>query len=74
LAISPRGGRDFGRERQLAPVFDHLAAPYAGGYFVGSYQGLTATDDRFQALFVTANSNQPTNRTDVFYGEVLSAR
>jgi photosystem II stability/assembly factor-like uncharacterized protein len=72
LTISPRGGQHFGRERQIAPVFDHLQAPDASGFFLGDYQALTTFDDRFRALFVTANNNQPNNRTDVHYGQFRS--
>jgi hypothetical protein len=72
LTISPRGGRHFGHERQIAPVFDHLQAPNAGGFFLGDYEGLATFDDRFRALFVTTNTNQPNNRTDVYYGQFRS--
>jgi hypothetical protein len=68
LTVSPRGGRHFDRERQIAPVFDWLAAPRAGGFFLGDYEGLAAAGNSFQALFVTANSGQPDNRTDVYTG------
>jgi hypothetical protein len=70
LTVSPRGGRHFTRERQLAPVFDSLQAPSAGGYFLGDYQGLTTFDDAFRALFVTTHSGQPANRTDVYFAQV----
>jgi hypothetical protein len=72
LAVSPPGGRSFTRERRLAPTFDHLQAPLAGGYFLGDYQGLTASGDRFRALFVTTNTGQPGNRTDVWFTQVRS--
>ena len=72
LTIAPRGGTRFGHERQIAPVFDHLQAPNARGFFLGDYQGLTTFDDQFRALFVTANNNQPNNKTDVFYGQFRS--
>jgi hypothetical protein len=72
LTISPRGGRNFGHERQIAPVFDHLQAPNAGGFFLGDYQGLATFGDSFRALFVTTNNNMPNNRTDVFYGQFRS--
>jgi hypothetical protein len=74
LTISPRGGLQFGHERQIAPVFDHLQAPNARGFFLGDYEGLTTFDDQFRALFVTANSNQPDNRTDVYYGQFRSIK
>jgi hypothetical protein len=45
-----------------------LRAPNARGYFLGDYQGLTALDDTFRSVFVTANDNGSDNRTDVRYG------
>jgi hypothetical protein len=64
LAVSPPGGRRFGHERLLAPVFDFLQAVRASDPFLGDYEGLAAQGDGFRALFVTANSGQPDNRTD----------
>ena len=59
LTVSLRGGQKFDFERPIAPVFDHLQAPDAGGLFIGDYQGLAASD-------------QPGNRTDVQYGQFPS--
>jgi|SoiMethySBSTD1v2_1073268.scaffolds.fasta_scaffold06266_9 hypothetical protein len=72
LTVSPRGGRHFDTERQIAPVFDHNTAPDAGGLFLGDYQGLATFGDRFRALFVTTNNNTTNNRTDVHYGQFRS--
>jgi hypothetical protein len=72
LTVSSRGGQRFDRERRLAPTFDHLQAPIAGGYFLGDYQGLTTFGDRFRALFVTTHTGQPGNRTDVYFTQVPS--
>jgi len=72
LTVSPRGGRHFATERQIAPVFDHNFAPDAGGLFLGDYEGLATFDDRFRALFVTTNANRPNNRTDVYFGQFQS--
>jgi hypothetical protein len=72
LTVSPRGGRHFDRERSIAPVFDWLSAPQAGGYFLGDYEGLAAVRDSFQALFVRAHRNRPDNRTDVYTGQFPS--
>ena len=66
LTESPRGGTHFTTERRIAPVFDFLSAPDAGGAFLGDYQGLAAVGNDVRALFITANSNQPNNRTDAF--------
>jgi len=73
LTVSPRGGTRFGgHERPIAPVFDHLLAPVAGGFFLGDYQGLATVDDRFQALFVATNAGMPDNRTDTFSNRLRS--
>jgi hypothetical protein len=71
LTVSPPGGTRFGHERPLAPVFDHLLAPDAGGFFLGDYQSLTSAGDRFRALFV-ATTGQPANPTDTFYNQLRS--
>ena len=42
-------------------------APYALGYFVGDYTGLSHFGDRFDSLFVGANSGDLANRTDAFH-------
>jgi hypothetical protein len=67
LATSPRGGEHF-TERRIAAPFDLLSAPNAGGYFVGDYEGLSATGTAFRPLFVETNPGQPANPTDVFTG------
>ncbi len=72
LTVSPRGGRRFGHERPLAPVFDHLLAPFAGGFFLGDYQALVANGDRFRALFVTTDGATAANPSDVFYRQSRS--
>jgi hypothetical protein len=66
LTVSPRGGTRFGHERSIAPVFDFLAAPDAGGAFLGDYEGLAATGGDVRALFITTNSGQPDDRTDAY--------
>ncbi|HKT06223.1 MAG TPA: sialidase family protein [Rugosimonospora sp.] len=73
LATSAGGGQRFDRERPIAPVFDWLAAPRAGGFFLGDYEGLAAEGTGFRALFVTANSDQPDNRTDVYSGHFAAS-
>jgi hypothetical protein len=68
LATSPRGGGHF-TERQIAAPFDFLSAPFAGGFFVGDYEGLASSRAGFRALFAEANSGQPANPTDIFTGQ-----
>lgn len=66
------GGRTFGhRERVTRQSFDMRTAPRAGGFFVGDYEGLAATDGAFASLFVGTNSGDLANRTDAFVGRVF---
>jgi hypothetical protein len=46
--------------------FDMTAAPNAGGYFVGDYEGLTASGTTFHPFFVMAQPIATTGRTDAF--------
>jgi BNR repeat-like domain len=55
-----------GTEVHITGPFDMLTAPFAGGFFVGDYEGLTATSTTFHPFFVAANSGDTSNRTDVF--------
>jgi hypothetical protein len=41
------------------------AAPDAGGFFVGDYEGLSSFDNQFYNLWVQA-SNDAANRTDAY--------
>ena len=41
-------------------------APDANGFFVGDYEGLTATPRSFTSVFGAANTNDLNNRTDIF--------
>lgn len=63
---SADGGQTFGNEAHLAGPFDMLQAPYAGGFFVGDYQGLVPQGLAFQAFYVRGNTGNPANPTDVF--------
>jgi hypothetical protein len=72
---SADGGRTFSpRERLTRTSFDMRAAPDAGGFFTGDYQGLSAGGGRFDALYVGANSGVETNRTDTFSAAVSGRR
>jgi hypothetical protein len=71
LKTSPRGGASFATETHVAGSFDMFAAPQAGGFFVGDYEGLATAGTAFQPFFVQTNctdSNCTSNRTDVFTG------
>ena len=43
---------------------------FAGGFFVGDYEGLAAVGKGFLAFFVQANSGDLNNPTDVFAAKV----
>ena len=65
------GGRTFPDENRLTPAsFDMRTAPFAGGYFVGDYTGLSHFNDRFDSLWVSANTGNLVNRTDVFHRSI----
>jgi hypothetical protein len=54
------------RQRITQQSFDMRTAPFANGFFVGDYEGLTSAGGRFLPVFVAANSGNLANRTDVF--------
>jgi hypothetical protein len=60
-------GATFSPRRRLTDrSFDMRTAPDARGFFVGDYEGLTSAGGQFLPVFVTANSGNLANRTDVF--------
>jgi hypothetical protein len=60
------GGTTFGNEEHVAGPFDMKTAPFAGGFFVGDYEGLATISSTFIPLFVQANTGNTANRTDAF--------
>jgi len=60
------------RETRLAGNFDILNAPFAGGLFVGDYQGLAGYGSTFIALYARVNNGDTANRTDAFADRVES--
>jgi Neuraminidase (sialidase) len=66
IVRSHDGGATFGNEEHVAGPFDMETAPFARGFFVGDYEGLTTIGNTFVPVFVQANSGNTTNRTDVF--------
>ena len=68
ITHSHDGGATFPDENRLTPTsFDMRTAPYAGGYFVGDYTGLSHFNGRFDSLWVGANTGNLVNRTDAFH-------
>jgi len=75
---SSDGGATWSEERVTPASFDIRTAPFARGYFLGDYQGLTAYGDRFVAystltnpgfgdsLAVEDDALDASNRTDVY--------
>ncbi len=53
-------------ESHVAGPFDMEIAPFARGFFVGDYEGMTTVGNAFVPFFVLANTGNTTNRTDVF--------
>jgi len=63
---STDGGHTW-NEIPLSAPFDLRTAPMTGlGYMVTDYEGLVAVGESFTELFVTANSGNTSNPTDVF--------
>jgi hypothetical protein len=59
-------GVTFGNELKLTDTpFDMRAAPDAGGFFVGDYEGLASFGNQFYNLWVQS-ANNPANRTDAY--------
>jgi hypothetical protein len=59
-------GRHFGARVHLGGPFNYWAAPFANGYFLGDYQGLTVSGQDFHPFFVMTRSSAGKHRTDVF--------
>ncbi|MEV7617760.1 sialidase family protein [Streptomyces sp. NPDC089799] len=68
LATLPHGDPELRTERRISRVFDWLQAPFAGGYFLGDYQGLVAVGKGVRAVLTETHSDAPENRTDVYSG------
>jgi hypothetical protein len=50
-ALTSNGGASFAASRRLAPDFDYTTAAFAGGYFLGDYEGLGVTGTTFVPFF-----------------------
>lgn len=64
VKLHPGGDRRIG-EWKLGGPFDMMAAPFAGGAFLGDYEGLAVSGNRFAAFFAIANDGDRHNRTDI---------
>ncbi len=68
-AADPFDSAHFSDENRLTPTsFNMRTAPYAGGYFVGDYEGLDSFGSTFTPFFVQATGTDPFHQlTDAFY-------
>jgi hypothetical protein len=66
VKLHPGGYRRIG-EWKLAGPFDMMTAPFAGGAFLGDYEGLAASGNRFAAFFAIANDGEKHNRSDIVW-------
>jgi hypothetical protein len=70
LKTSPAGGGQFGADTHIAGSFDLLAAPFAGGFFLGDYEAMGVNGTSFLPFFVQTNcaaaSSCSSNSTDVY--------
>jgi len=68
IAFSTDGGRAFGPSTRLSPDFDHAAAAFAGGFFLGDYQGLGVAGKKFVPFFGATLQAQADGRigSDIF--------
>jgi hypothetical protein len=67
-------GTKVGVEQHLTGPFNFVAAPDAGGRFVGDYEGMAAVGSRFRPFYVVTNclTSCPVNRTDVYTASVTA--
>jgi hypothetical protein len=68
LLSFPRGHQQQTTERRILADFDVLLAPYAGGHFLGDYEGLASVGWSGVRPFFVTTANGPADPTDVFTG------
>ena len=68
ITFSTDGGRTFGPSERVAPDFDHAAAAFAGGFFLGDYQGLGVSGTTFTPFFGATLETQANGQvgSDIF--------
>ncbi len=64
--VQSHDGARTGRPSRITGPFNMLNAPFAGGYFIGDYMGLSNVGSSFLVFFVQTNDDDLSNRTDVF--------
>jgi len=72
ITFSTDGGGSFGTSKRVAPDFDHTAAAFAGGFFLGDYQGLGVSGTKFFPFFGATLLPQADGRigSDIFVRRV----
>ncbi len=77
LRTSPAGGSAFGAETHVTGPFNYLAAPFAGGYFLGDYNGTAPVGTSFDLVFGVTNcannSCSATTTTGTDPSDIVSA-
>jgi hypothetical protein len=70
MKTSTDGGQSFSGDTHIAGSFDLLAAPFAGGFFLGDYEAIAVDGTSFLPFFVQTNCAAApcpgTNPTDVY--------
>jgi hypothetical protein len=64
VKLHPGGNRRIG-EWKLSGPFDMMTAPLVGGAFLGDYEGLAVSGNRFAAFLAAANDGDIHGRTDI---------
>ena len=68
IVHSHNHGLTWGNEAQITSTsFDMKTAPFAGGFFVGDYEGLDNIGNHFVPFFIQTNTGNTANRTDAFF-------
>jgi hypothetical protein len=68
IVHSHNHGLTWGNEARITSTsFDMKTAPFAGGFFVGDYEGLDNIGNLFVPFFIQTNSGNTANRTDAFF-------
>jgi hypothetical protein len=61
-------------ETHVAGPFDEEQAAFAGGYFVGDYEGMVTTGTTFELLFAQAVGQAEGNPSDIYFTTVSPTR
>lgn len=68
LVTLPHGDAARASERRVSRVFDWLQAPFAGGHFLGDYEGIVRDGAGVRPILVETNDHAPADSTDAYSG------